>query len=163
LLEPNQPKADDQLIKRLSWVISSAGRCIDQLQYGWARTLGITQIQYLLLIAVADLDEGSGVTIRSAAKRLQVDPSFVKIQTKILEKRGYIQRAMPTGNAQFDPLSLSEDMAENFKGIAGRLSALNAFIFKGSQVPLELLTSTLEEINGRLATVLTAHNDLPQE
>ena len=96
------PKNQD-LVKRFTWVIASIGVHLEELRYFWAKALGISGPQWMIVMALADLDQGDGVPVNVVSKKLHVDSSFVTTQSKLLEKKGYrveqVSRASGPGKA----------------------------------------------------------------
>ena len=85
-------KKDQDVIRRFSWQIASISVHLDEFRHFWAKTLGISGPQWMILMALADLDQGDGVSVNVVSKMLHVDPSFVTTQSKLLEKKGFIRR-----------------------------------------------------------------------
>ena len=47
----------------------------------------------MILVALSEFDqEEGGVPINALSERLQVNPSFVTVQSRVLEKKGYLRR-----------------------------------------------------------------------
>ena len=67
---------------------------VEELRHFWARALGIAGPQWLILMAVADLEDDSGVPDYAVANLLQVHASFVRTQSSTLEKRGFLRRQL---------------------------------------------------------------------
>ena len=80
------------IIRRFTWEISSINMYLEELRQFWARTLGISGPQWLILMAISDLDKDDGVPVNVVSKLLHVDPSFVTTQSKLLEKKGLLRR-----------------------------------------------------------------------
>src|SRR6202012_1968932 len=80
----------------------------------WARTLGIAGPQWMILVALAGFDEGeSGVPVDALSERLQLNPSFVTVQSRVLEKKGYLRREEKLlGDAGVVLLSLTRSASE---------------------------------------------------
>src|ERR1700675_4884788 len=76
------------IVRRFTWEIASINVHLQELRYFWAKTLGISGPQWMILMALADLDQGEGVAVKVVSRLLHVDPSFVTTQSKLLEKKG---------------------------------------------------------------------------
>ncbi len=63
---------------------------LEDIHTSWAGLLGITEPQWLILMAITELDEGRGVAGIDIANKLRVHPAFVINQTKSLEKGGLL-------------------------------------------------------------------------
>jgi MarR family transcriptional regulator, organic hydroperoxide resistance regulator len=64
----------------------------DDARYFWAKTLGVTGPQWMILVAVGEFDQDEGVQVSVLSERLQVNPSFVTVQSRVLEKKGFLRR-----------------------------------------------------------------------
>src|SRR3982074_3916112 len=78
--------------RRFAWEIVSINVDLQEIRYFWAKALGISGPQWMILMALADLDQGEGVPVKVVSKMLHVDPSFVTTQSKMLEKKGFMRR-----------------------------------------------------------------------
>src|SRR5262245_24180356 len=83
---------DDILVREFVWDVISINVYLEEIRSIWARSLGITSPQWLILMAVNDLDRGKGASVRAVSTKLHVDPSFVTTQTKSLERNGFVRR-----------------------------------------------------------------------
>jgi DNA-binding MarR family transcriptional regulator len=138
-------------IRRFAWVINSLGVHLEELRYFWARTLGISGPQWMILMALADLDEKDGVPVNVVSKKLHVDSSFVTTQSKLLEKKGFLRRKTSADDARIVQMSLTDKTYKHLAGLAARQEALNAFIFAElSDKQLNELINTLSGLNNRL-------------
>ena len=65
------------IAQQLAWEIAAINVYLQEIYYFWAKTLGISTPQWMILMALADLDQGEGVPVKVVSKMLHVDPSFV--------------------------------------------------------------------------------------
>src|SRR5215813_907936 len=83
---------NQDVIRRFIWEIAAISVHLEELRYFWAKTLGISGPQWMILMALADLDHDDGVPVNAVSKKLHVDSSFVTTQSKLLEKKGFLRR-----------------------------------------------------------------------
>src|SRR5215831_8054399 len=146
-------------IRRFTWVIASINVYLEELRYFWAKTLGISGPQWMILMALADIDQDDGVPVNVVSKKLHVDSSFVTTQSKILEKKGFLRRKTSSEDARIVQMSLTDKTYKHLAGLAERQEALNEFIFAElNDKQLEGLNDTLTALKSRLekATVKVA-------
>jgi DNA-binding MarR family transcriptional regulator len=144
------PKNQDT-IRRFAWVINSVGVHLEELRYFWAKALGISGPQWMILMALADLDDKDGVPVNVVSKKLHVDPSFVTTQSKLLEKKGFLRRKTSTEDARIVLMSLTDKTYKQMAGLAAQQEALNEFIFAElSNKQLDELIDTLSGLRNRL-------------
>ena len=83
----------------------------------------------MILMALADLDKGDGVPVKTVSKMLHVDPSFVTTQSKLLEKKGFMRRKPSEDDARVVEMSLTDESYKQIASLASQREALNEFIF----------------------------------
>ncbi len=142
---------NQETIRRFTWVINSVGVHLEELRYFWAKALGISGPQWMILMALADLDDKDGIPVNVVSKKLHVDPSFVTTQSKLLEKKGFLRRKTSTEDARIVLMSLTDKTYKQMAGLAAQQEALNEFIFAElSNKQLDELIDTLSGLRNRL-------------
>lgn len=143
-------KNQDQ-IRNFMWEIASINVHLEELRQFWARTLGISGPQWMILMALADLDKDNGVPVNVVSKLLHVDPSFVTTQSKLLEKKGFLHRRASATDARVVQMSLTDKTRKHLASLAAQQETLNAFIFEEfDQDDLADFTSRLTALKARL-------------
>jgi MarR family transcriptional regulator, organic hydroperoxide resistance regulator len=143
-----EPAAKNQtLVKRFTWEIASINVHLQELRYFWAKALGISGPQWMILMALADLDQGEGVAVKVVSKMLHVDSSFVTTQSKMLEKKGFMRRKTSKGDGRIVQMSLTDKSYKHIANLASQQDALNEFIFA------EFSDRELAEFTGKLAAL----------
>jgi MarR family transcriptional regulator, organic hydroperoxide resistance regulator len=144
----NESEAKNQDVARqLAWEIAAINVHLEEIRYFWAKTLGISGPQWMILMALADLDQGEGVPVKVVSKMLHVDPSFVTTQSKMLEKKGFMRRKTSEEDARIVQMSLTDKTYKLIAGLASEQEALNNFIFA------EFSDRELSELTGKLAAL----------
>jgi DNA-binding MarR family transcriptional regulator len=142
---------NQDIIRRLTWVIASINVHLEELRYFWAKTLGISGPQWMILMALADLDDNDGVPVNVVSKKLHVDSSFITTQSKLLEKKGFLRRKASAEDARIVLMSLTDKTYKHLAGLAAQQEALNEFIFADfNDKQLDELTTTLNALKNRL-------------
>ena len=142
------PSARNQdTVRRFTWEIASINVHLQELRYFWAKTLGISGPQWMILAALTDLDKGDGVPVNVVSKMLHVDPSFVTTQSKMLEKKGFMRRKTSEEDARVVRMSLTDKSYKQMANLAAQQDALNEFIFA------EFDDRQLSEFTGKLASL----------
>jgi DNA-binding MarR family transcriptional regulator len=140
-------KKNQDVIRRFTWEIASISVHLEELRHFWAKTLGITGPQWMIIMALADLDKGEGVPVNAVSKMLHVDPSFVTTQSKLLEKKGFIRRKTSAEDARIVNMSLSDKTYKHLANLASQQEALNEFIFA------EFSADEINDLTGKLAAL----------
>ena len=146
------PLAKNQdTIRRFTWEIASINVYLQELRYFWAKALGISGPQWMILMALADLDQGEGVPVKVVSKMLHVDPSFVTTQSKMLEKKGFMRRKTSGEDARVVQMSLTDKTYKHIAGLASQQEELNKFIFaEFSDRELSEFTDKLAALKNRI-------------
>src|SRR5215470_10850664 len=143
----NSPAASEDTISRLTWTIAAMNVHLEELRYFWAKTLGITGPQWMILMALADMDQDEGVPVNVVSKKLHVDSSFITTQSKLLEKKGFLRRKTSTEDARIVQMSLTDKTYKLLAGLASQQEALNDFIFA------DFGEGELDDLNSKLTTL----------
>jgi DNA-binding MarR family transcriptional regulator len=127
---PGEPAVKNHdVVRQFTWQIASINVYLDEIRRFWARALGISGPQWMILMALADLDKGEGVSVKVVSKMLHVDPSFVTTQSKMLEKKGFIRRKTSADDARIVQMSLTDKTYKYIANLTSQQEALNDFIF----------------------------------
>ncbi len=140
-------KKDMDVLRRFSWEIASINAHLEELRHFWARTLGISGPQWMIIVALSDLDKGEGVPVNVVSKMLRVDPSFVTTQSKLLEKKAFVRRTPSIADARIVNMSLTDTASKHLASLAAQQDSLNEFIFA------EFGDRELADLTGKLASL----------
>jgi DNA-binding MarR family transcriptional regulator len=142
---------NQDVVRRFTWVIGAMNVHLEELRYFWAKALGISGPQWMILMALVDLDHDDGVPVNAVSKRLHVDSSFVTTQSKLLEKKGFVRRKTSAEDARIVQMSLTDKTYKHLSALASQQEALNEFIFAElNDRQLSELTDTLAALKNRL-------------
>jgi DNA-binding MarR family transcriptional regulator len=147
-IDPAERAAKNQdIVRQFTWQIASISVHLQEIRHFWATALGISGPQWMILMALAEMDKGDGVSVKAASKMLHVDPSFVTTQSKMLEKKGFMRRKASEDDARIVQMSLTDKSYKHIASLASRQEALNEFIFA------EFGDRELAEFTGKLASL----------
>jgi DNA-binding MarR family transcriptional regulator len=127
-VEPSHKNQDS--VRRFTWEIASISVHLDELRYFWAKALGISGPQWMILMAITELDQGEGIAVNAVAKMLHVDSSFVTTQSKLLEKKGFMRRKPSLDDARVVKMSLTDKTYKQLANLTSQQDAINEFIFE---------------------------------
>ncbi|QUS41881.1 MarR family transcriptional regulator [Tardiphaga alba] len=148
---------NQEIVRQFLWDIASINVHLDEIRHFWAKELGISGPQWMILMAVDDLNSGGGVSVKDVSAMLHVDPSFVTTQSKILEKNGFMRREPSRQDARVVLMSLSEKAGRKIATLTARRDTLSDYVlsdFDGDA--LRDITGQLAKLKARLqkATVM---------
>jgi DNA-binding MarR family transcriptional regulator len=143
---------DDALVRQFIWDVISINTHLEEIRSSWARTLDISCPQWLILMAVNDLDQGKGISVRDVSTKLHVDPSFVTTQTKSLEKHGFMRRVASKEDARVVLMSLTDKAYKQIANLYSRQVVADNLVFSDfSDQTFRDLTDKLSTLKGRLS------------
>jgi DNA-binding MarR family transcriptional regulator len=120
----------DDHARRLVWAIAAVSARLEDLRHVWAEALGVSAPQWMILMAVNDCNLATGTPVREVAAKLEVDPSFVASQSKLLEKLGFLARSTSKEDSRVMLLSLTALAQKEISKLDFRQSALNRFVYE---------------------------------
>lgn len=145
----------DRAVRDFIWNIVEIHSQLEEIHKGWAQMLGITEPQWLILMAIDELDEGRGVSGIAVANKLRIHPAFVTNQTKRLEAMEFLAREPSPDDARFVQMSLTQKASAEITKLSIKRQALNSTMFEGlDEASLDYLNKRLTSIakNSRLAS-----------
>jgi DNA-binding MarR family transcriptional regulator len=154
----SNPK-NQEVVRQFVWDIASINVHLEEIRHFWAKELGISGPQWMILMAVGDLDRGNGVAVKDVSAMLHVDPSFVTTQSKMLEKNGFVRRIPSSEDARVVLMSLSDKASKKIATLSTRREVISDFVFAGfDDRGLKDITEQLTSLKNRLekATLMLA-------
>lgn len=149
-----KPKID-RAVRDLIWNVVEIHSQLEEIHKSWADLLGLTEQQWLILMAIDELDEGRGVSGIAVASKLRMHPAFVTNQTKKLETMEFLTREPSPDDARFVQMSLTQKALAEIAKLSTRRDALNSALLEGlDEASLDYLNKRLTSIakNSRLAS-----------
>ncbi|MVT55625.1 MarR family transcriptional regulator [Bradyrhizobium yuanmingense] len=137
----------DRAVRDLIWNIVEIHSQLEEIHKGWAELLGITEPQWLILMAIDELDDGRGVSGIAVANKLRIHPAFVTNQTKKLEQMELLARIISPDDARFLQMSLTEKARAEMAKLSDKRRALNSTMLTG------LDGESLDYLNKRLTSI----------
>lgn len=137
------------------WNIVEIHSQLEEIHKSWGLMLGVSEPQWLILMAIDELDEGRGVSGIAVANKLRIHPAFVTNQTKKLEQMELLTRVTSPDDARFLQISLTQKARAEITSLAIKRDSLNSTMFGGlDQESLDYLNKRLASIakNSRLAS-----------
>jgi DNA-binding MarR family transcriptional regulator len=123
-------RADHCLSYQVIWDFVSISNNLEDIRRSWAKLFGISGSQWLILMAISDLDKGNGVSVGEVSDKIHAVSTFVTTQTKILERLGLIHRVTSTTDARVVLMSLSETSQKKMTDLKPRWEGLHEYIFR---------------------------------
>lgn len=137
----------DGAVRDFIWNIVEIHSQLEEIHKSWALMLGITVPQWLILMAIAELDKGRGAAGIAVANKLRIHPAFVTNQTKKLEAMEFLIREPSLDDARYVQMSLTVRARAEIAKLSTKRQALNSTMFEG------LDEASLDYLNKRLSSI----------
>jgi DNA-binding MarR family transcriptional regulator len=115
---------------QIIWDFVAISNHLEDIRRFWAKLFGISGSQWLILMAISDLDKGNGVSVGDVSAKIQAVSTFVTTQTKLLEKLGLVNRVPSTTDARVVLMSLSDRARQEISELSTRWETLHNFMFR---------------------------------
>ena len=119
---------DESACHHMVWDISAISVYTMRIAELLGKRIGVSGPQWMILIAIEELSEGSGLSVKAVAALLHVDSSFVSVQSKVLEKRDLIRRSRCMEDRRIMLLSLTTKAISRLKPLVPTRSRLHESI-----------------------------------
>jgi DNA-binding MarR family transcriptional regulator len=126
------------------WNVIAISHHFEQISEAWAQMLGVNLHQWMILMAIRDLDRGKGISVSGVATKIHADPSFVTSQSKSLEKLGFLKRVNSAEDARVVLMSLTGKASKEI----GKLLAAQEPAKK--QIFCDLEDHSLGDVNAKM-------------
>lgn len=124
-------KGSDADFRRTIYGIFTMTVNFDRIRERMATALGLSGIQYHILMVVAELSLEMPVTISVVADRLHTSGAYVTMETKKLMRRGFLDKRPNPEDGRSVILELTPDGKEAIDAFALHLRAINDELFDG--------------------------------
>lgn len=131
--------------ERVAWEIMSTNVRLVELRDFWAKQIGVTGPQWMILAVLANADRHVGLSVGALSKTLRVAQSFVTAQTNLLEQKSLLRRKNSTEDARVVNLFLTERAYKQLASVGSKKEDLNEFIYSG--LDLKELVELAEKIS----------------
>ena len=121
----------DQTLRRTIHNLFSAGSMLEELRVIMGESVGITGVQYQILMVIARLQHGTGVAIKDVAIELRVVPSHVTVEVGKLAARGFIEKLPNAADGRSVLLALTDKGIDAIEFVTPFTCMINDDLFDG--------------------------------
>jgi MarR family transcriptional regulator, organic hydroperoxide resistance regulator len=90
----------------------------------------VTTPQLIMVFALRDFDhQGKALPVKEVARILNVDPTFVTTQSKLLEAKGFVSRNSSSEDGRIVRLPLTDKSLTQLADLSVRQKKINDYIF----------------------------------
>lgn len=119
----------DTAMTDFAWNMLEIGSLLGDIRKTWAEQLGVSEAQWLILMAIDDLGKGSGVSGVDVATKLRTHATYIAMQTKNLEKAGLLSRKSSPDDGRLVLMALTAKARAEIQKLSDKREALNGTIF----------------------------------
>ncbi|MGO4716418.1 MarR family winged helix-turn-helix transcriptional regulator [Bradyrhizobium sp. 2TAF24] len=143
-----------KIFRQIVWDLVAINNNLEDMRRRWAKKFGVTGPQWMIMMAINDLDQGRGVSVGEVSAKIQAVSTFVTTQTKLLEQRGLLKRVTSTDDARVVLMSLSDRAWSEISSYFSRWGEFHDFIFGDlDAAALHQLQHQMEDLKKRTDTV----------
>ena len=121
----------DQTLRRTIHNLFSAGSMLEELRVIMGESLGITGVQYQILMVIARLQHATGVAIKDVAIQMRVVPSHVTVEVGKLATRGFIEKLPNAADGRSVLLALTDKGIDAIELVTPLTCIVNDGLFDG--------------------------------
>lgn len=103
---------------------------LESIRAGLGRSIGLTPIQYTILISVAHLETSGGVSVNQLAAHLQLSGAFITIETGKLLKRSLLTKEPDPADRRRVSLNTTAKARRLLASLAPTQVAVNDLLFE---------------------------------
>lgn len=124
-------KASDRTLRRSIHNLFSAGSMLEELRGIMGEPIGLTGVQYQIIMVIARLQQGKGVRIKDIAIQLRVVPSHVTVEVGKLAKKGFVEKLSNAEDRRSVLLMLTKKGIHAVEQVTPVTSRVNDGLFEG--------------------------------
>lgn len=128
LLDSNGGDAE---FRRMIYGIFTMTVNFDRIRERMASALGLSGIQYHILMVVAELSADMPVTVTAVAERLHTSGAYVTMETKKLMRRGFLDKQPNPDDGRSVIVTLTNEGRAAIDAFAPHLQKINDELFDG--------------------------------
>jgi DNA-binding MarR family transcriptional regulator len=121
----------DTEFRRMIYGIFTMTVNFDRIREQMATSLGLSGIQYHILMVVAELSEEMPVTVSLIADRLHTSGAYVTMENKKLMGQGFLDKQPNPEDGRSVLISLTQEGRDAIDAFAPHLQAINDELFDG--------------------------------
>lgn len=121
--------SDGEFREMLHGLLAFCSR-LESVRGGLARAVGLTPIQYTILISVAHLETAGGVNVNQLATHLQLSGAFITIETGKLLSLGLLTKEPDRADRRRVSLKTTEKGRQLLESLAPMQVAVNDVLFE---------------------------------
>jgi MarR family transcriptional regulator, organic hydroperoxide resistance regulator len=149
----------DHSLRQLLYDFFTVSARLETMKRYLGKRLGLTGPQYTIMMAVAELQGKTGVSVGRVGDYLHVTGTFVTIESGKLLKKGLMKKSPDRLDGRLSLLSLAPRGVKTLQSLFPELQQINNIFFElNSRTEFERLCKTLETLVGNAQRALALTN-----
>lgn len=149
----------DHFFRRLLYDFFTVSARLETMKRYLGKRLGLTGPQYTIMMAVAELQGDTGVSVGRVGEYLHVTGTFVTIESGKLVKKGFMEKCSDLQDGRVSLLSIAPKGVKALEGLFPELQQINDVFFElDSRTEFERLCKSLEKLVGNAQRALALVN-----
>lgn len=137
----------DVNFRKLLHGLMSYGRMINDIRSYFGVLLGVSGVQYEILMAIQRLGGSHGVSVRDVASWIRRSPVFVTNEVKHLEEKRLVNKAKDLDDRRKVLLRLTPESAARIAGLAPVQREINDLLFEDmSAAEFQMMVNLVERL-----------------
>jgi len=140
----------DRAFRDLLGSLLDIGSQVHELRSFIAEQLGVSEPQYRVMLAIAQMQKEEGVSVGTVAERMWVTTNFVTMEVRKLQSLGWVEKRQNPDDGRGVLLCISQRGREAFTSVIETIQSINNVMF-------DHMTAEEFEILARVSKRLVVH------
>jgi DNA-binding MarR family transcriptional regulator len=140
----------DATFRELLGALLDVGSQVHELRSFIAGQLGVSEPQYRVLLAIAQMQKDEGVSVGAVAERMWVTTNFVTMEVRKLQAIGWVEKRQNPDDGRGVLLCMSQRGRDAFTTVIEMVQSINDVMF-------DHMTAEEFEVMGRVTRRLVVH------
>jgi DNA-binding MarR family transcriptional regulator len=140
----------DATFRELLGALLDVGSQVHELRSFIAGRLGVSEPQYRVLLAIAQMQKDEGVSVGAVAERMWVTTNFVTMEVRKLQAIGWVEKRQNPDDGRGVLLCMSQRGRDAFTTVIETVQSINDVMF-------DHMTAEEFEVMGRVTKRLVVH------
>lgn len=150
------PGGSDHVFRKLLYDMFTVGNRLEEIRRRLGARIGISGPQYTMMMAIAELEGSSGVSVGRVAEYLHVAQAFITAESGKLARQGYIEKKSDATDRRVSRLRISRKGSSALESLFPQLREINDVLFDlPSRERFEALGATFDLLVNSSRSALT--------
>lgn len=119
----------DSAFRELLGSLLNVGSQVHELRSFIAEQLGVSEPQYRVMLAIAQMQKKDGVSVGAVAERMWITTNFVTMEVRKLQALGWVEKRQNPDDGRGVLLVISQDGRDAFSSVIETIQSINNMMF----------------------------------